>query len=199
MRNKKTAKELKLRKYFMIFAFIIIPLHSFGLASNASWTHYSLSYIANYLDAQGSFILWGIITGSFFFFFLLYLLKITQCDNQRIKRLNAVAYLLLLFSITTPYLPEVFPFKAFLHIVFSFLSPVLMVLSMYLFIFTLMNKDHQTFRKAMIGLNLIVFFSSLILFVCGIINSLLEVFFTISMCLFLIFLMRTIDQSQNEE
>lgn len=197
MKENKTAKELKIRKYFLVFALIIIPLHSFGLASNASWTHYSLSYIANYLDAQGSFILWGIITGSFFFLFLLYLLKITHCDKKSIQRLNAVAYLLLLFSITTPYLPDILPFKSFLHIVFSFLSPVLMMLSIYIFIFTLMNKDRVTFRKAMIGLNMIVFISTLILFVCGIINSLLEVFFTIAMCVFLVFLMKMIDRSDS--
>lgn len=187
-------KEKNLKKLLLIFSIFIVPIHTILLASNASWLKVSLSVVGYELDRQTSFVIWGVVTGFLFLVYLNLIYKTTRFENRALKRLNFIAFILMVFAVTTPYLPELFPLKAFLHIVFAVLSPVCMIISLGIFIFTYMRKEKRIFHKMVRGYLFIIITSTLILCLSGIVNSLLEVFFTISMCIFFPLLCKWLDE-----
>ena len=187
-------KEKNLKKLLLIFSIFIVPIHTILLASNASWLKVSLSVVGYELDRQTSFVIWGVVTGFLFLVYLNLIYKTTRFENRALKRLNFIAFILMVFAVTTPYLPELFPLKAFLDIVFAVLSPVCMIISLGIFIFTYMRKEKRIFHKMVRGYLFIIITSTLILFLSGIVNSLLEVFFTISMCIFFPLLCKWLDE-----
>lgn len=175
-------------------AYIIIPIFTILFAQDSNWFTSNFSVIGSQIGRQEEFILWGLIVGGYFFRCLQKILAVNsvpdspKAENPKIlnHRKSASTYLLFLalalltFAITTPYLPRQLPFWSVLHVISAFCSAVCLVLVMSLTIWNLYQKDKKQYQPFLIGLAGIVSCSVILLWLCGIVSSALEIFFTIS-------------------
>ena len=90
------------------------------------------------------------------------------------------ALALLFFAITTPYLPEELPLKSVLHIIFAFLSALLVLLFLLLVIWSQYQIYPHVYRRYLYGWLAIVCGSVLLLAAAGIISSALEIYVTLT-------------------
>ena len=90
------------------------------------------------------------------------------------------ALALLFFAITTPYLPEELPLKSVLHIIFAFLSALLVLLFLLLVIWSQYQIYPHVYRRYLYGWLAIVGGSVLLLAAAGIISSALEIYVTLT-------------------
>lgn len=164
-------------------AYIIIPFFTILFAQNSNWFTSNFSVIGSQIGRQEEFILWGLIVGIYFFWCLQRILASFAVSNGP-KPKGAcpllLALTLLTLAVTTPYLPQRLPFISFLHVIFAFCSAVCLILSLFLTIWSLYQKDPKQYRPFLVSLAGIVLCSMLLLWLCGIVSSALEIFFTIS-------------------
>lgn len=95
-----------------------------------------------------------------------------------------LACALLVATVLIPFLPESRPRWAEIHNTLAMAAPVLMLVVLYLFVFHLHRLDAHIFKRAVVFLTNTVVISAVILFSIGI-SSLLEVVFSLSVCVFL--------------
>ncbi len=162
-----------------ITAYFLIPAYTLLFAGKTSWLETNFSVIGNMVGREAGFVLWGLIVGIYFFWCLRHIIK-NMPKKPSGSCLVSLALLLLVFGITTPYLPETLPLKSFLHVVFSFLAAVCLIGSIYFITRTLCREDREHFRRYRFGLAVIVLVSAWLLIIAGIVSSALEIFFTIS-------------------
>ena len=110
----------------------------------------------------------------------LYDIKSRAALHPICARLIPVALVLLFCAITTPYLPEELPLKSVLHIVFAFLSAVLVLLYLFWIIRTRYQTEPGAYRPFLYGWGAIVGVSVILLAVAGIISSALEIYVTLT-------------------
>lgn len=160
-------------------AYLLIPAYTVWFVQGSNWFTTNFSVIGNTIGRQEEFVLWGLMVGIYFFYSLRIIIK--QMPNKmRGIWLIPLSLLLLTCAITTPYLPEEFPFKSFLHIIFAFLAAVCLMICLYLIVWQLYRLSPNSYRfylGALIGITII---SAILLVVAGIVSSALEIFFTIS-------------------
>ena len=90
------------------------------------------------------------------------------------------AILLLFMAVTTPYLPEQFPFQSKLHIVFAFLASLLLLLILYRIVGRAYRQHRSDYRIYLYSLHFITAMSCLFFLLVGIVSTALEVFFSLS-------------------
>jgi len=164
-------------------AYVIIPVFTVLFSLGGNWFTSNFSVIGSQLGRQEAFVLWGLVVG-IYFFWCLRKIAVSAAAERPVRPagmwLVSLALVLLTFAITTPYLPEKLPLKAFLHVIFAFLAAVCLVLCMFLAVWRLYQTDKKRYRPFLTGLAGIVLFSLFLLVLCGIVSSALEVFFTVS-------------------
>lgn len=99
-------------------AFFIIPGYTLLFIRNFNLFSLNFSVIGNMLGRKRGFCLWGMMTG-WYFFWVLSRVSAHLKLSRGVRYLVHTALFLLFCAVTTPYLPEELPFKAFLHIVFA--------------------------------------------------------------------------------
>lgn len=164
-------------------AYVIIPVFTILFSLDDNWFTSNFSVIGSQIEKQEKFVLWGLVVGIYFFLCLRRISAAIAARNSPAPKgmwLVPLALVLLTFAITTPYLPRQFPLKSFLHVIFAFLAAVCLVLGMFLTVWNLYKKKPKQYRPFLTGLAGIIFFSLFLLWLCGIVSSALEVFFTIS-------------------
>lgn len=162
-----------------ITAYFIIPLYTILFASGKDWFDTNFSVIGNMAGRQEMFVLWGLIIGIYFFWCLRRIILLIPGDVHG-AWLTPLSLLLLTFALTTPYLPERLPLKAFLHVIFAFLAAVCLMLCLIVIVWKLYQTDKRKYRRYLIGLAGIALCSAALLIAAGIVSSALEIFFTIS-------------------
>lgn len=162
-----------------IAAYFLIPVYTVWFVQGSNWFTTNFSVIGNLFGRQEEFVLWGLMVGIYFFWCLRRIVRLMP-KKPRGTWLIPSSLVLLTFAITTPYLPEKFPLKAFLHIVFSFVAAVCLMICLYLIVWDLYQLKRETYRFYLTGLVGITLFSGFLLMLAGIISSALEIFFTVS-------------------
>ncbi|MEG2987714.1 MAG: hypothetical protein RR809_09165 [Lachnospiraceae bacterium] len=160
-------------------AYLLIPAYTIWFVQDGDWFTTNFSVIGNMIGRHEEFVLWGLIVGIFFFYSLRSIVKHMPCKTPGVW-LIPLAVLLLTCAITTPYLPDQFPFKSFLHVIFAFVAAVCLMLCLYLILWQLYRLAPASYRfylLAMVGITII---SAVLLVIAGIVSSALEIFFTIS-------------------
>lgn len=162
-----------------ILAYFIIPVYTILFTKGYNWFTTNFSVIGNIFDKKLAFVVWGIIVGWYFYMI-----------DRRIKSLTPLgrissglvpsALALLFCAITTPYLPEELPLKSFLHIIFAFVSTVLLLLYLASVIWTRRCLSPRVRRRYLAGLFSIIIISLALLDLAGIISSALEIFVTLT-------------------
>lgn len=182
-RYKKTKKRMFI--VLGIFALIIIPTYTiiFAMAADNIFD-FSLSFIGNSLGKKKQLIIWGISLAIFFFIFLGYLFKLTNMKNKRINRLLIGSCFLLVLTVFTPFLPEIYPTLAEFHNMFAVGSVLLTLVTLYAYVFTLKDIDTPLYRKTLLAINIVTLLNAIVYFLVGM-SSAIEIAFVILVCGFL--------------
>lgn len=165
--------------FLNLTAFILIPVYTLLFVRNFNLFSLNFSVIGNMLGRKRGFCLWGIMTGWYFY-------AVLSPVSSRLKlpafvrHLVHTALLLLFFAVTTPYLPEEFPLKAFLHIIFAMAAALCLCLYLFFASWQLRVYDRTAGITALWCLALILGISAALLILVGIVSSALEIFFTFS-------------------
>lgn len=160
-------------------AYFLIPAYTILFVQGSNWFTTNFSVLGNVIGREEEFVLWGLLVGIYFFWTLGSILRLMRI-KPRGTWLITWSLVLLAIAITTPYLPELFPLKSFLHVIFAFLAAVCLILSLYLIIWKLYSRKRDVYRPYLFGIIGITLFSAFLLVIAGIVSSALEIFFTIS-------------------
>lgn len=160
-------------------AYVLIPAYTVLFVKGSNWFTTNFSVIGNLLDRKAEFVLWGLLVGIYYFWCLRRIVS-RMPRKPRGTWLIPLSLVLLTCAITTPYLPDQLPLKAFLHIIFAFMAAVCLMICLYLIVWRLWRQDKQKYRPYLIGLTGITLISAMLLVLIGIVSSALEIFFTIS-------------------
>jgi len=163
----------------------VIPILTILLASTDGWVKSNLSVIAYTKNKELAFIIWGFISAWYFNAYTWYLFKLVGYKGRVGIAFLQAATISLIFAVLTPYLPNQFPLKARLHIIFAFISPLLLLVSFLCYQIYLEGIDKGIFKRARYELLVMVVVSLLLLNQLGFVSSLLEIFISISVCYFL--------------
>ncbi|MDO5415599.1 MAG: hypothetical protein Q4F29_00215 [Lachnospiraceae bacterium] len=164
-------------------AYLLIPCYTILFVKGSNWFTTNFSVLGNVIDRKNQFVLWGLIVGIYFYVILNFISKKLQ-PAPKCTFLIPLALILLVFAITTPYLPQELPLKSFLHIVFAFLAAVCLALFLLLLVVRLYRENRKEYRPYLAGLLGILLFSAFLLVLAGIISSALEIFFTLGITWF---------------
>lgn len=178
-----------------ITAYFIIPVYTFLFAWGTDLFTLNFSVLGSLASRKNAFLLWGIIVGSYFYYVLKKIIHRLP-RNRKESIISNTALLLLAFAVTTPYLPENRPFRAFLHVIFAFSASVLLLGCLYLIVWKLYCMNRGVYRPYLTCLNVITVISAMLLLLAGIVSSALEIFFTVSCTLLLIRLYRRVTASK---
>ena len=110
-----------------VLAYLIIPVYTIAFTGGYNWFTTNFSVIGNLMDKKLAFLIWGIVVGLYFYLIYRRLRPLVRL-RPLFSRLIPAALTLLFCAITTPYLPDEMPLKSFLHIVFAFVSTVLVLI-----------------------------------------------------------------------
>lgn len=160
-------------------AFILIPGYTLLFVRNFNLFSLNFSVIGNMLGRKLGFCLWGLMTGWYFYAVLSSISSRLRLPAF-VRHLVHTALLLLFCAVTTPYLPEELPFKAFLHIVFAMAAALCLCLYLFFAAWRLKAEDRTAGLAALWSLAGIITISAALLILVGIVSSALEIFFTFS-------------------
>ena len=161
-----------------ILAYAVIPAYTLLFTKGYNWFTTNFSVIGN-IDKKLAFFVWGILIGIYFYMVFRKIRSLIRLGPVCSKLIPG-SLILLFCAVTTPYLPEELPFKSFLHIVFAFLSTVLLLLFLLLVSWSQFVSDPAMYRSYLAGWTAIVSVSAVLLIVAGIVSSALEIFITLS-------------------
>ena len=161
-------------------AYILIPVYTLLFVAGSDWFTTNFSVLGNIAGRNEAFVLWGLMVGIYFFVCLRKIFR-RMPEKPAGTWLVPLALVLLDFAVTTPYLPEMFPLKAYLHIVFAFLAAACLILCVFLTVLKLYQRDPREYRPYLWGIGIIVAVSAFLFILAGIVSSALEIFFTVSM------------------
>lgn len=162
-----------------ITAYFIIPIYTVLFASETDWFTLNFSVLGSLSSRKNLFLLWGIIVGIYFYYVLKQIIRRLP-RNKKEKAASKSALLLLTLSVITPYLPDSQPLPAFLHVMFSFLASIFLIICLYMVIWKLYCMNQPVYRPYLLCLNVITVLSVLLFFLAGIVSTALEIFFVLS-------------------
>lgn len=166
-----------------ITAYLLIPGFTILFVRGSNWFTTNFSVLGNDIGRENAFVFWGLLVG-IYFFVILQMISSYLVPPLKTTFFIPLALLLLVFAITTPYLPEQLPLKAALHVAFAFLSAVCLALFLVLLLCDLSRRIPEAIRLYQAGLFMILLISAFLLLAAGIVSSALEIFFTISITIF---------------
>ncbi|KMW16814.1 hypothetical protein [Enterocloster citroniae] len=162
-----------------ILAYFLIPAYTILFTRGYNWFTTNFSVIGNLIDRKLAFFLWGVMVGVYYYMIYRAIRKQIRLKPLATRLLPA-ALLLLFCAVTTPYLPEQLPLKSFLHIIFAFVSTVLLLVFLALVSWSQYPSAPRAYRPFLLGLAVIVVVSAVLLAVAGIVSSALEIFLTVT-------------------
>lgn len=165
-----------------IISYILIPYFSLAMARGTDWFQSNFSVISISLSRQIGFILWSATVGIYFFLCLHRIIQHmrAELDMSREGRYLFAACVLLMAAILAPYLPDRFPRMSWLHVASSFVASLLLFLCILSICLKLYFIEPDIFRVYLISLLWVAVLSVCLFITTGIINSAMEILFTIS-------------------
>jgi hypothetical protein len=195
LREKYKKRIRKAGVLYGLMALVVIPVYTVFFATQADLITKNMSYIGGYMGGYTRLLIWGIVSALFYLGFSSYLFMLTRFSNARVRRMLLAACAMLVLTVALPFVPEVWPRMAQMHNTFAMLAPVIMVLVMYVFVFYLGKCDRAIYKKALFSLNSLVLVSAILMFFLGA-SGLLEVIFSVGMCVLLFLLLVWLSHSE---
>ena len=169
-----------------LLTYVVLPIYTVLLAAGYNWFTFNFSVIGYSLGRRDAFLFWGLLVGICYGRTLssisgsLTRLHLLSARGQTLFKVFIPLDLFILFcAVTTPYLPQVFPLKAILHILFAAAAAILLLLFLTGLTWRLSRKDPKCSPSFYCCLA-IAAVSVLLFLLAGIVSSSLEIFFTLS-------------------
>ncbi len=160
-------------------AYLAIPISTLLFAGPSQWLTTNFSVLGNQLERRLFFALWGLLVGLYFGHCVHHL--IPRMGGKRwLYRMRAVGLIFLFFAITTPYIPQSMPLKAFFHTFFSVCAVCLLLLILLQLLVNCWRHSPRQTTPYLVAVLLIASCSLTLLLVAGMVSSALEVFITIA-------------------
>ena len=157
-----------------LLTYVVLPIYTVLLAAGYNWFTFNFSVIGYSLGRRDAFLFWGLLVG------ICYGRTLSSARGQTLFKVFIPLDLFILFcAVTTPYLPQVFPLKAILHILFAAAAAILLLLFLTGLTWRLSRKDPKCSPSFYCCLA-IAAVSVLLFLLAGIVSSSLEIFFTLS-------------------
>lgn len=185
-----------MRKRYQTFVFLLISLLTFLLAQGFGLTETNFSVIGNKEGRKVLLLIWGAFVGNFCFLYMDDLMRMTFCTDKIVQSFLLASLYLLVIGIGLPYLPKKVPLLSKLHVIISFLAPVAFWISQFRFLSLLQRKKGKIWREQWCLQIILASGSFFLLFSYGMVTSLLEIFLTLGMCLYLWLLQRKLEKFQ---
>lgn len=182
-----------MRKWYAFCSLCLIPLLTLFMASGFGFKAANFSVIGNQGGRRAAFLLWGALTGNYFYLYTEKLSDLAGCKDRFLKGTLFAALTCFVTAVGIPYLPEQIPRLSRLHVGISFLAPLFLGLSQVRFLCLLQKKTDCHFRLQWLILSALAAGSLMLLKSIGIVSSMLESFLTIGICLYLWVLHRKIE------
>lgn len=169
-----------------LLTYVILPVYTVLLAADYNWFTFNFSVIGYSLGRRDAFLFWGLLVGICYGRTLssiagsLTRLHLLSTRGQALFKAFIPLDLFILFcAVTTPYLPQVFPLKAFLHILFAAAAALLLLLFLTGLTWQLSRRDqkYSPYFYYCLGIAAV---SALLFLLAGIVSSSLEICFTLS-------------------
>ena len=172
-------------KRYGFYSLCLIPLLTLLMASGYSWTGTNFSVIGNRGGRRMGFLLWGALTGNYFYLYTEELLKLSGCRDRMVQAFLFGALVFFVTAVGIPYLPEQAPGLSCLHVQISFSAPFLLAAAQVRFLLLLQRKNGRSFGVQWGLLALLAAGSLVLLYSVGMVSTLLEVYVTVGVCLYL--------------
>lgn len=155
------------RGKYDLFTIYLVPGLTIFLASLGNWFDTNLSVLGNTGGRRGLLMLWGWITGIYYYRYMLYLFQLGRYRGAAGRWLLAAAGIFIMTAVVIPYLPEQEPGEAALHVILAFFSPILLAAALVAFLRDLSVKNRRLFREAWGAMWGIAALSLVLLFAAG--------------------------------
>lgn len=174
-----------MQKKYDFYSFFMVPALTFLMAAGYGLTATNFSVIGNREGRRGLFLLWGAVTGNYFYLYVRDLMEFGECEDRIVKTCLFISLVLFLCGIGLPYLPRKVPLLSRLHVWASFGGPVFLFFCLYRFL-CVTGKKERICMAAQKGFQFAVAAISVFLYLrIGFVSSLLEMFVTFSTCIYL--------------
>ena len=182
-----------MRKRYLGF-FCLILILTVCLSFDSGLTETNFSVIGNRQERKLLFLTWGALVGNFYYLYMEDLMRQVECTDRMVRTFLLASLFFLMTGIGLPYLPKKVPGLSRLHVLLSFLAPVCMAVSQIRFLL-LLQKQTGTIWKEQWCMQLFIGLGSFaLLFGIGMVSSLLEIFLTAAVCLYLVLLRRKLEK-----
>lgn len=187
--------DKKLRTLMIILAWAL-PIWSILLALSMPLTHFNLSYIGNSLHKRVGFLIWGALSGGYFYIAARYLMNRLSILDRALQRGMLISCIMMLLSTVVPYLPKRFPLLSNLHLLLAIGGTASYVLLFLGLLLKIMKRDILLFQRAFQSYCFICIGCTLPILMFASVTSLSEVMFTTFMPLYHQYLKKQIDVSE---
>lgn len=176
-------------RWLAVFAILTIPIYTLAFSMRQSPFKYTISQMGNFFgwDHRLDFIIWGIVVGACFMFYLGYLYRRANFRHKKARTYLILANVFLVLTVITPSIKEVFPIYTRLHMLFSILFALSLVITTAFFIQYLGEVDEQITEASTKWAQVIIGGSVLSLFIFGK-TGIFEIFFLLTFSIFLMVL-----------
>lgn len=174
-----------MQKRYAFCSLCLIPFLTLLLASGFSWTGVNFSVIGSRGGRRLAFLVWGALTGNYFYLHTRELMELSGCRNRTLERLLFGALVCFVTAVGIPYLPRQLPGLSCLHVGICFTSTLLLAVVQVRFLRILQKKSGGGFGIQWSLLALLGTGVCILLFSIGIISTLLEVYVTVGGCIYL--------------
>lgn len=184
------------KKYAFVFSCLILVL-TMLLVWDSGLTETNFSVIGNRQGQKVLFLTWGALAGNYYYMYMEALMRQAECEDRLLRLFLVASLCLLMAGIGLPYLPKKLPHLSRLHVCFSFLSTVCMALTQMRFLLLLQRRTGAIWKLQWLLQAGIAAGSLGLLLGIGMVTSLLELFLTAAVCLYLGILRRKLEKIQN--
>lgn len=174
-----------MKRKYAFFSLLLIPAYTVLLSVGFGLTDTNLSVIANSHGRKAAFLIWGLLVGNYCFLYVQELFELEQYRDWFSSFALFLSMVLLTVGVGTPFLPEIAPGLARFHVWISFSAPILLGVVLIRYLYFLCRKYGRRLYPLWVLLLAAVFGSAILYFRVGIISSILEIFVTFSVCLYL--------------
>ena len=186
-------------KKYGINSLVIISLLTIFLVRDFGLTDTNFSVIGNKEGRKLLLLLWGAFVGNFFFLYMDMLMRVVNCMDCVTRVFLLASLFFLVIGVAIPYLPEQFPVLAKYHVGCSFLAPVCFGIAQTRFLYVLQKKTGELWKSQWCIQLSISIISLWMLFLWEMVTSLLEIFLTFGMCLYLFSLYNKLEKIPHKE
>jgi hypothetical protein len=176
--------------WIAVFAFVMIPLGSWLLATRESPFNHTFSHIGNSAGYKMAFIIWGIVTGLLISFLVIRLYILHSFDNVRARKLLVWSLIFLIITVLLPSM-DTLPYLYEVHTLMAVSFAISLMMSLYLFI-QFLNESHQKLFNWSMSLLIFIIGGTVICFFIFGNTGIFELFFFFSLTFFLYFLDKTL-------